>query len=262
MQKTLHAIFVQPITNLLFLIIALLPGHDFGMAIIIITILVRLLIWPLVSKQLHSQKALTAIQPEANKLKEKFKDKPQEYNAAVMELYKEKEVNPFSSCLFTLIQMPLLFALFYVFRPFNNPEYVNLLNSNGIMKEIYPFISSWAPVQDYLSSTTSINTTFFGTIDLAKSSILLGVIAGALQFVQAWMITPKNQEKDAASSMAKQMMYIGPILTIYISAQNWMPGALPLYWAVSTLFAIGQQYLVAHHEVEVIEEKSNVKKRK
>jgi len=262
MQKTLHAIFVQPITNLLFLIIALLPGHDFGMAVIIITILVRLAIWPLVSKQLHSQKALTAIQPEANKLKDKFKNDPQGYNAAVMELYKEKEVNPFSSCLFTLIQMPLLFALFYVFRPFNNPEYVNLLNPDGIMKEIYSFIANWGPVSDYIATTTTMNTTFFGIIDLAKSSILLGVIAGALQFVQSWMILPKHQEKDAASAMSKQMMFIGPILTIYISAQGWMPGALPLYWAVSTLFAIGQQYLVARHEVEIIEENSNGKKRK
>lgn len=262
MKKTLHAIFITTITNLLFLIIALLPNHNFGLAVIAITILVRLAIWPVVSKQLHSQKALTAIQPEANKLKDKFKNDPQGYNAAVMELYKEKEVNPFSSCLFTLIQMPLLFALFYVFRPFNNPDYVNLLNSGGIIKEIYPFMQNWAPVHNYIASTTHINTTLLGSIDLAKPSIILGVVAGALQMLQSWMLLPKHQEKDAATAMSKQMMFMGPLLTIYISVQKWMPGALPLYWAVSTLFAIGQQYLVARHEVEVIEENTDGKKRK
>jgi YidC/Oxa1 family membrane protein insertase len=262
MKNTLHAIFITTISNILFLLVALLPGHNFGVAVIVITILVRLAIWPLVSKQLHSQKALTAIQPEANKLKDKFKNDPQGYNAAVMELYKEKEINPFSSCLFTLIQMPLLFALFYVFRPFNNPEYVNLANPNGIIKEVYGFLANWGPIHNYITSAQHINTAFFPGLDLAKSSIILGVVAGALQFVQSWMLLPKHQEKDAASAMSKQMMFMGPILTIYISAQKWMPGALPLYWGVSTLFAILQQYLVARHEVEIIEEKSDGKKRK
>lgn len=257
-----HDIFIQPITNILFSLVALIPGHDFGVAVIIITILVRFLIWPVVSKQLHSQKALTAIQPEANKLKEKFKNDPQKYNAAVMELYKEKEVNPFSSCLFALIQMPLLFALFYVFRPFNNPDYVNFSNLDGIIKEIYPFVRDFGPINAFINSDKVINTSFFNLIDLGKHSIVLGAIAGALQFVQSKMIMPKHQEKDAASSVGKQMMYLGPILTVYISAQAWMPAALPLYWTVSTMFAILQQYLVARHEVEIIEEAKDGKKRK
>lgn len=246
-----NTIIIQPLLNILLFFYAVIPGHDFGIAVILLTILVRLVLWPLASKQLHSQKKLSAIQPEVNRLKNKYKKDPQKFNAAVMELYKEKEVNPFSSCLPTLLQFPFLIGLFYVFLKFRNPEFLKL-TPEGILKDIYPFIQNFGPVKAFIEASDMVNTNFFGVMDLAKPSIVLAVAAGALQFVQSKMLMPKEKGADTQSALTSQMTYLFPVLTIVIA---WnLPAALPLYWAVTTLFAVGQQYLVMHRDVEVLEE--------
>lgn len=253
-----YIIIVQPLLNVLFFLYAVLPGHDFGIAVILLTVLVRLVLWPLAAKQLHSQKKLSAIQPEVNHLKNKYKKDPQKFNAAVMELYKEKEVNPFSSCLPTLLQFPFLIGLFYVFVKFKNPDFLRL-TPEGILKDIYPFIQNFGPAKSFISSHDTVNTTFLGLMDLAKPSIALALAAGALQFVQSKMLMParptggpKEKGADTQSALTSQMTYLFPVLTVVIA---WsLPAALPLYWAVTTLFAVGQQYLVMHRDVEVLEE--------
>lgn len=253
MGNIFNLIIIQPLLNILFFINAIVPGHDFGIAVILLTILVRFALWPLAAKQLHSQKALTAIQPEVNKLKKKYEKDPQKFNAAVMELYKEKEVSPFSSCLPTLLQLPVLFGFFYVFRQFAKPDFVKIAADSGIMTQIYPFIKNLNIVSNFTSNIQTVNTYMFGLLDLAKPNVYLGVIAGALQFVQSKMMMPKHQEKDTQSAVTKQMTYLFPILTVFIAIS--LPAALPLYWAVTTLFAIGQQYLVMHRDVETLEKK-------
>jgi YidC/Oxa1 family membrane protein insertase len=253
----LHAIFVQPLTNLLFLLVAYLPGHDFGVAVILLTALIRLILWPLASKQLHSQKALTAIQPEVNRLKEKYKDDPTKFNTATMELYKEKEVNPFSSCLPLLIQLPFLIGIFYVFRPFAAEAYANLSNPNGIVGQLYPFIKGLPAVKSYIAGNQAISTMFFGLVDLAKPNMVLAAVASIAQFVQSKMLLPKKVEgaaKDPSAAISAQMTYFFPIITFMIALS--LPSALPLYWSVTTGFAILQQYLVFHHDVEQIEEEA------
>src|SRR5438552_9003613 len=105
-------IIVQPIFNLLVLIYALIPGHNFGLAIIIFTILIRLLLWPLVKKQLHHAKAMRELQPELKKIKAAAKGNRQEESRLVMELYKEKEINPFSSLGIVIVQAPILIGLY------------------------------------------------------------------------------------------------------------------------------------------------------
>lgn len=253
----LHAIFVQPLTNLLFLFVSYLPGHDFGVAVILLTAFIRLILWPLASKQLHSQKALTAIQPEVNRLKEKYKNDPQKFNAATMELYKEKEVNPFSSCLPLLIQLPFLIGIFYVFRPFVDPAYANLSNPHGIVGQLYPFIKNLPAIKSYIASTASVSTMFLGTIDLAKPNVYLAILAAIAQFIQSKMLLPKkdpNAPKDASTAITSQMTYFFPIITFVIALR--LPSALPLYWFVTTAFAIFQQYLVFHRDVEAIEEEA------
>lgn len=258
------AILVKPLLNLLFFFSAAIPGHDFGISVILLTVFVRLLLWPVVQKQLHSQKAMTAIQPEVAKLKEKYKSEPQKFNAAVMELYKEKEVSPFSSCLPLIIQMPFLFALFAVFRKFVDPNFIKIAADQGVMTQIYPFIKDISIIKSFTSSISSLSTTMFGVINLSliKSpvNIVLGVIAGGLQFVQSKMLMPKHQEKDATSAVTSQMTYLMPLMTVWFA--YILPGALSLYWAVSTLIAVGQQYLVMHHELEELEEGKIVKKSK
>lgn len=245
-------LITKPLLNILFFFHAVVPGHDFGIAVIFLTIFVRVLLWPLAQKQLHSQKKLNAIQPEVNRLKKKYEKDPQKFNAAVMELYKEKETNPFSSCLPTLLQLPILFGFFYVFRKFGNADFLQM-TQNGILKDIYPFLQNWGPVKSFIGSVSTFNTNFLGLINLAKPNIWLGVVAGALQFVQSKMMMPKVKEKDTASAVSNQMLYLFPILTVFIAIS--LPAALPLYWAVTTLFAIGQQYLVMHHDVDKLEEK-------
>lgn len=253
-----NTIIVQPLLNVLFGLYALTPGHDFGVSVILLTIFVRLVLWPIASKQLKGQKAVTAIQPEVKKLQEKYKDKPQELNAAVMELYKEKEVNPFGSCLLTLVQFPFLIGLFYVFRKFSDPGFLAISVNGGIMAEIYPFIKNTGFIKDFISSISSISTTTVGGIDLSliktPTNIALGVLAGGLQFIQSKMLLPKTKEKDAASAISSQMTYLFPLMTVYFG--YILPGALALYWSVTTLFAIGQQYLIMHHQVEELEENS------
>lgn len=248
-----ETIIVQPLLNVLFFFYAAVPGHDFGIAVILLTLFVRLALWPLAQKQLHSQKALSAIQPEVNKLKEKYKNDPQKFNAAVMELYKEKEVNPFSSCLPTLLQLPFLFGLFYVFNKFRDPNFIKVVTDSGILTQIYPFLKDASFFKPFIESIKEVNTQMFGLLDLAKPNIYLGVLAGALQFVQSKMLMPKKQENDTASAVTSQMTYLFPILTIFIAIS--LPAALPLYWSVTTLFAIGQQYLVMHRDVETLEHK-------
>jgi YidC/Oxa1 family membrane protein insertase len=109
-------IIVQPIFNLLVLIYALIPGHNFGLAIIIFTILVRLLMWPLVKKQLHHAKALRELQPELKKIKAAAKGDRQKESQLTMELYKEKEINPFASLGIVLVQLPILIGLYIGLR--------------------------------------------------------------------------------------------------------------------------------------------------
>jgi YidC/Oxa1 family membrane protein insertase len=257
----LHAIFVQPLTNLLFLLVSYLPGHDFGVAVILLTAIIRLILWPVASKQLHSQKALTALQPEVNRLKEKYKNDPTKFNSATMELYKEKEVNPFSSCLPLLIQLPFLIGIFYVFKPFADPAYANLSNPNGIVGQLYPFIKALPGVSSFIASTPAVSTMFFGVIDLAAvktiPNLVMGVMAGVLQFIQSKMLLPKKvpgAPKDPSAAISAQMTYLFPIMTVWIA--YILPAALPLYWIVTTSFAILQQYLVFHHDVEQIEEEA------
>lgn len=253
-----ETIIVQPLLNALFLLYASIPGHDFGIAIIILTIIVRFVLYPLAKKQLHSQKALNEIQPEINKLKEKYKDDPKVFQAKTMELHKEKDINPFGSCLPTLLQFPFLIGLFYVFLKFQDPNFLPF-NEGGILSQIYPFIKEFSFVKSFLDSTEAVNTSFFGLVDLANPNLTLALVAGALQFVQSKMITPKKH-KDEKANMASQMVYLFPLLTIFIAMR--LPAALPVYWSTTTLFAIAQQYLIIHRDVETLEEKSERKRRK
>lgn len=246
---------IKPMINLLFAFYSLVPGHDFGVAVILLTAVIRFALWPLAQKQLIGQREINKIQPEANKLKEKHGKDPQKYQAALMELYKEKEINPFSSCFLTLIQLPFLFALFYVFIKFQSAEFLSLSGDKSIIHQIYPFVQNFAPIKSFISGITKVDTQFLGLIDLAKPYLPLAIIAGGLQFLQTKMITPKKQEGgDAAVAMTAQMVYFFPLLTIVIAIT--LPAALPLYWIVTTAFAILQQYLVMHHDVEILEEKS------
>jgi YidC/Oxa1 family membrane protein insertase len=246
-------ILVKPMLNALVVFYSIFPFHDFGLAIILLTVLIRAVLWPLQSQTLRSQKAMNKIQPEVKKIQEKYKNDPKKVQEMTLELYKEKEVNPLSSCLPSLIQLPLLFALFYALVKFRDPNFVVLSDPNsGLLSWLYPWVRELGFVKNTLSGTFS--TTFLGFVDLAKPNIILAVIAGAVQFVQTKMMTPKKTEGGQQAQMMSMMLYMFPALTIFIGAT--VPGALPLYWIVSSGAASLQQYLIMHHDVEVLEEEA------
>jgi len=253
MGNIFNLILIAPLVNILFLILAILPGHDFGLSIIIFTILIRLLLWPLASKQLHSQKKMQALQGDIAKVRAKAAGDKQKESAMLMELYKEKEVNPFSACLPTLLQFPILIAMFVVFQKATG----SIADINTIL---YEPIRNLSYIQQIISGQVPFSTTLFGLINMAKPSIALAIIAGVTQYIQVKMITPAKQKTDAKDPQAQMtalMNYTFPALTVFIA---WsLPAALPLYWIATNLIAILQQWLIMRKEVEVMEEMDVVK---
>lgn len=253
-----YSILIQPLINILTVLYSLIPGHDFGIAIILLTILVRIVLWPFAAKALHGQKSLQEIQPEIEKLKKKYRDK-QELNKALMELYKEKEINPLGSCLPSLIQIPFMLGLFYVLIKFKDPNFVQLADpSSGVQATLYPFVRNLSFVKGALSISAVFKTSLFGLINLAAPSLILAVLAALAQFVQSKMLAPKKTGDPGQKAMS-QMTFLLPAITFIFALS--LPAALPLYWLVTTVVAIIQQYLVMHKEVSIFETiKSKLKK--
>jgi len=251
MGNVFNTIIVQPLLNLLIILYSIVPWHSFGLAVIAITVVVRAILWPLSGKALHSQKALKALQPEIDKIKKKHKGNPQELQKAMTELYKEKEINPFSSCLPTILQLPILMGLYFVFIEFKDPNFAQLTDpTQGVLTQLYTFVENIPTVKAVIDAGGSLNTTLLGFVDLAKPNIVLAVLAGATQFIQTKLMTP-NTPQDPSQQMMAKMVYLFPIITIVISLN--LPSALPLYWTVSTAIAAFQQYLIMHKEVTLFE---------
>lgn len=251
MGNIFNAIIVQPLLNLLIILYSIVPWHSFGLAVIAITIVVRAVLWPLSGKALHSQKALKALQPEIDKIKKKHKGNPQELQKAMTELYKEKEINPFSSCLPTLLQLPILIGLYFVFIKFKDPEFIKIVDApTSFLALLYNFVKDIPTVKGVIDAGGSLNTSLLGVVDLAKPNIVLAVLAGVTQFVQTKLMTPSTPQDSSQQMMAK-MVYLFPVITIVISLS--LPSALPLYWTVSTAVAAFQQYLIMHKEVSLFE---------
>jgi YidC/Oxa1 family membrane protein insertase len=238
-----NTILVYPIFNLLLLIYAYV--RDFGLSIIILTVLIRLLVWPLVTKQLHSQRALQDLQPELAKIKEKAAGDRTLEGQLTMELYKEKEINPLASVLPLLVQLPILFALFIVLRDI-------VKGTKEIEHLAYSGVQHLPAVANIINGTTPFHPTFLGFINLTKPSIILAVAAGLVQFVQTKQLQPKHQSNDTQAQVMASMTYMFPALTFFIGLS--LPGALPLYWATASAVAVIQQTLVLRRDVEEIEE--------
>jgi len=226
-----HEILYRPLLNALVFLYNIIPGHDLGIAIIALTLIIRFILYPLSKKAIVSQKAVSLLQPKIKEIQRKFKDNKEAQTKAVMEFYKKNKINPFGGCLPLLIQLPIFIALYRVFINGLTPE---------SLEALYPFIQN----------PGSINATFLGLIDLArKGYIPLAILAGAFQFIQGKMMqlkSPKKVKGDMGSMMGQQMIYFMPILTVYIAMV--VPAALALYWVVITLFAIFQQWLILKNQ--------------
>jgi YidC/Oxa1 family membrane protein insertase len=224
----------EPLLNALALLVSVIPGGDVGIAVIVLTIVVKLILLPLSHRSIESQAEMSMLQPELNKIKQSGASK-EDQAKQTFELYKKHKVNPFSGCLLILIQIPIIFALYYVF-------YKGIGFQNGYL---YSFIK----VPD------NVNMIFLGIIDITKKSMVLAVLAGVSQYLQAHF-TPKPAVSDSkadgsfsesfAKSMHLQMKYVFPFVVGFIA---WtISGAVALYWITSNLFMVGQQLYVKKKE--------------
>jgi YidC/Oxa1 family membrane protein insertase len=241
-----NTLLVYPIFNLLAFIYAVIPGHDFGIAIILLTVIVRTALWPLVRKQLHSQRAMQELQPEIAKIKAKAAGDRTLEGQMIMELYKEREINPLGSLLPVLIQLPLLLALFAVLRDIVKPgEFASV---------IYPALQNFPALHEIIirGSKFAFHPQFLGLIDLQKSSPLLAAFAGITQFFQTKQLMPKHQPKDAAAQATAGLTYIFPFVTFFIGLT--LPAALSLYWTSASLVLIYQQWILLRADVKELED--------
>jgi len=238
-------LLVQPLFNILFIFYALIPGHDFGVAVILLTVLVRILLWPLVTKQLHSQRVMQQLQPELARVKKEAAGDRQKETQMLMELYKEKGTSPFASLMPLLIQLPIFFALYIVLRDAVQP--------NQISQLAYGFVQQLQPVADIINHKVTFSATLFGLVDLTKPNVALAAFAALAQFYQAKQLQPKNQtgETDQARIM-RAMIYFFPVITFVFGLT--LPSALALYWGVTSLVAAFQQYWVLLRDAEELEE--------
>jgi YidC/Oxa1 family membrane protein insertase len=228
--ETFNKVLYEPLFNALIFLYNVIPGHDLGIAIIVLTVAIRFLLYPLSQKAIKSQKALVELQPQIKEIQKKYKEKTDQAKAT-MDLYRKYKINPMSGCLPILIQLPILIALYRVFYTGLDPDRLNGLYGFVVRPEI-------------------LNPMFLGIINLSERNIPLALLAGFLMFVQSKMMMSKGSslkvqgtktdKVDFSSIMSHQMTYFMPLITVFIA---WnLPAGLPLYWVVITLFGIIQQY--------------------
>jgi YidC/Oxa1 family membrane protein insertase len=225
-----HTLIYQPLYNGLIFLLDTVPLIDAGIAVILFTLIIKVILFPLSKKFISTQLAMKEIQPEVNALKEKYKDDKQEQARKMMELYKIKGVNPFSGIVLILIQIPILLALYRVFN-------------SGL-----PAVNA-AELYSLVSVPASVNMLFLGLFDISvKKNIILAALVAVSQFFQArFLISGRGApqgpagsfESDFARSMNVQTQYVLPLFIGFISYN--LSGALAIYWVTSNLFAIGQE---------------------
>ena len=225
-----NSILYKPFVNVLAFFVSIIPGGNVGVAVILLTLLVKTALIPLSRRSIESQAKMKLLEPELAKIKASGASK-EEQAKKTFELYKEYKTNPFSGCLLVLIQIPIILALYYVFIKFNGASFDST--------SLYSFIHINGPI--------SMN--FFG-IDLAKKSLVLAILAGVSQFFQAHYMPKPNPttgkagsfQESFAKSMQMQMKYVFPILITFIAYS--ISGAIALYWITSNTFTVFQQIYV------------------
>lgn len=235
------AIFLQPLVNVLVSLYNVLPGNDFGIAIIALTLLVKVVLWPFTALQIKQQRALQAIQPKIDEIRKKYKDDREAQGRELMSLYGREKVNPAASCLPLLIQIPVFIGLYRAL-------------SQGITA-LDP-----ALLYSFVDNPGVIHASLLGIVDLTKRSIPLAVGAALVQFYQSRQLmksaaptvtpppaevadAPGAQDESMATIMNRQMMYTMPLLT---AAIGWtLPAGLTLYWFVMSVLSVVQQWWIA-----------------
>lgn len=226
-----NEIFFRPLLNALVFLTSVLPFHDLGFAVIILTILVRLVLFPFTHHSVKAQTKMRILEPEIAQIREQHKNNQEEQARRIMALYKQHGVNPFSGCLMLVIQLPLLIALYQVF----------LVETVDMAQYLYSFI--------HMPET--LQTVFLGLIDLMEISIPVAVLAALTQFIQMKLAVPKTKQPlslpssskaDISRMMAVQMTYGMPVIVLLIGLR--FPSAVSLYWTTMNIFAIIHEMIV------------------
>lgn len=231
-----HTIFFDPVYNGLIFIAGHVPGADVGVAIILLTIIVKVILLPLSLKAAHTQYAMRFIEPKLKEIKERYKDNREELGRQTFAAYKEAGVNPFASIALLLLQIPVVIAL-----------YLSVYSGGGIK---LPAVNE-ALLYSFVTAPSSLSMLFLGFFDIAGRSAVLALLAGATQYISGSLslppIKPKTSDspdfkEDLARSMQLQMKYAMPVVIVFVAYT--VSAAVALYFVVSNLMTIVQEYIV------------------
>lgn len=269
-----ETLIVQPIFNLLVFVYSLLPGHNFGLALIIFTIVVRFMMWPLVKKQLHHAKAMRELQPEIRKIKKESKGDKRQESTMIMELYKEREISPFGSLGVLAVQLVVLIGLYQGLRQV-------IEDPRAFVDLAYPFLQSFGWMSELANNISLFDGTLLGVVDLARPALgpeglyipALLLVAGSavVQYYQSKQLMPSDKDarslkqifKEASqgkqadqmevnAAMTRGMRFLIPGMIFFVTIG--LPAALPLYWFVSGAVAFWQQGRILKQDEKELEE--------
>lgn len=266
---------VQPIFNLLVAVYALLPGHNFGLALIIFTIIIRLLLWPLLKKQLHQAKGMQRLQPEIKKIKQAAKGNRQKESQMLMELYKERGINPFATFPVLILQLVVLIGLYSgLRRVIDDPH--------QLISFAYPSLQHLGWMQELGRNIHQFDDTLFGVVNLGKAALAKGggiywpamiiVVASAVtQYYQSKQLLPEAKEQrslkdilkaagegrqtdqsEVNAAVGRSTRYFLPVMIFVFTVS--FPSALSLYWFVGGAVAFIQQSIVLRRDEEEMED--------
>ena len=217
----------QPLLNTLLWLYTTIAFQDLGIAIILLTLLIRILLFPIFQKSARHQAVMQRLQPHIKKIQDQYPKDRERQAKEMMALYQEHRLNPFSGMMLLLVQLPVLIALYQVFIGISNPE--------TLAHGVYSFIQV----------PRELHTTFLGLINLKGQSIFMVGLAAFAQYLQGRIALPPKRAGDElshAERMTRNMVLIAPLLTLFIF---WsFPAAVSLYWAVTSFFSVGQQLII------------------
>ena len=267
-------LIVQPLFNILVLIYAILPGHNFGFALIIFTILIRLALWPLVKRQLHQAKAMRKLQPKLTKIKKETKGNKQKEGQLIMELYKEEGINPLGTLPIFAIQIVILIGL-------NSGIRKVIDNKEAVVTFTYSWVKHLPWIQNLAHNIHHFDNTLFGFVDLSKAAfssagvywpaMVIVVLSAVSQYYQSKQLMPVAQDKkglkqilkdaktgkqaeqaDVNAAVGRSTQYLLPFMIFFFTVG--LPSALSLYWLTSGVVAYIQQSIALREDEEELEE--------
>ncbi len=226
MSTLFTEVLYRPFFNAVIFLYNILPGHDFGLAIIVLTVAIRIMLSPLTVKTIKSQKALSSVNSQVKEIKEKFKHDKAAQSAEIMKLYKDNNINPLAGCLPLIIQLPILIGLYRAFIAGFKPESLSMLYS-------------------FVSNPGHIEKISLGFIDITAKNHILAILSGISQFFQLKTNSANasvGDPNDQAQALNKQMLYFFPVMIIII---GWnLPAGLVIYWLTTTAFSILEQMYI------------------